>query len=68
MFFRRASSPFPAMEASLRAVEPETRYRLSISQGYNRLERKNVWGRELAQLPVTLPEAPDCVLVEYSKL
>jgi alpha-galactosidase len=68
MFFRRAGSPFPTMEASLRAVEPESRYRVTISEGYNRLERKNLWGQELAQLPVTLPNAPGCVLVEYSKL
>lgn len=67
LFFRRPESPFATFEATLQGIDPEGRYSMTFSEGYNSAGRRRVSGTELANLPVTLPTAPGCVLVEYRK-
>ena len=67
LFFRRPESPFETLHAKLHGIDLEGRYSMSFCEGYNCSGRRRLSGVELANLPVTLPTAPGCVLVEYRK-
>ena len=63
LFFRRPDSQSPTFEANYVGLTPTGRYSMSFCEGYNCSGRGGY--RALANLPVTLPTAPGCVLVEY---
>jgi alpha-galactosidase len=68
VFMRRHESPFPAMEAHLRCVDPSTIYEVSMSPGFDRAPTRRMCGAELAGLDVHIPEMPGSLLVEYRRL
>lgn len=68
MFFRRPESPMLTREAWLQALEPEAQYNVVARTRYEETSREVKSGKELADIMVTIAEAPGSVLVEYVRL
>lgn len=68
LFFRRPGSPYPAVDAGLRALDAGARYQVSFSETYAEKEKQTLTGAELAHLRVQLTAAPSSVLVKYKKV
>ena len=68
MFFRRPKSPYPALDAALRGLEPEATYEVTFAHDYTPGEARRLTGRDLAALRVEISTAPGSVLVRYRKV
>ncbi|MEN6642242.1 MAG: glycoside hydrolase family 36 protein [Armatimonadia bacterium] len=68
MFFRRPESPRLTREAGLQALEPEAQYTIVARTGYEETSREVKSGKDLAEIMVTIAEAPGSVLLEYVRL
>ncbi|MEN6302833.1 MAG: glycoside hydrolase family 36 protein [Armatimonadia bacterium] len=68
MFFRRPESPRLTREAGLQALEPEAQYTIVARTGYEETSREVKSGKDLADIMVTIAEAPGSVLLEYARL
>lgn len=68
MFFRRHRSPFSSMEVELRCVDPDGRYDVSLSAGYQEAPHTRMSGRELARLSIAIAEAPGSLLLRYARI
>lgn len=67
VFFRRASSPYSAVEVALRGIEADAKYELTYYPGYEPKEKRTFIGAELTKLIVTIPSAPASLLIRYEK-
>lgn len=67
LLFRRHRSPFPAMNVTLKRVDPDAFYTVSISPDYVEAAPERMTGRQLAQLSITIPDAPGSVLLRYTR-
>lgn len=65
VLLRRHRSPFPTLQVSLKRIEPDALYDVSISHGYQAEPNLRLTGAELVRLTVTINEAPGSVLVRY---
>ena len=68
MFLRRHASPFPTIEVALKDIRPEATYEVSLSPGFAEAPRQRVSGKDLARLPVTIPDRPGSVLVRFREM
>jgi alpha-galactosidase len=68
VFQRRHASPFASLRAGLRQVDPDARYLVSLSPGFDEAPRREMSGRELAEIVVTIPEQPGSLLLQYSQI
>ncbi len=68
IFFRRHRSPFPTMEVGLKCVGPDAQYEVSLSYDYEEAPRKRMTGKQLARLPVAIPEMPGSLLLRYTRV
>jgi alpha-galactosidase len=68
LLFRRHRSPFPSMQVSLKCVEPESEYDVSLSPEYDEAPRHRMTGRDLMDLTVTISEKPGSMLIRYSRV
>lgn len=66
LFFRRHESPFPTMEVSLQAIEPEAHYEVGLTDTFDDPPRKAMSGADLSRIKITIPEAPGSILLLYS--
>ena len=62
---RRPESPFPAVNLSLHAIQPDAMYEVEIRPGYEKVAPKEMKGSDLAHLQLSLPDAPSSTLVFY---
>lgn len=67
MFFRRAKSPYVAVDAGLRGLESAATYEVSLAEDYQPKEKRKMSGTELARLRVEIGSAPGSLLVTYRK-
>lgn len=65
VFFRRPESPFPIMEAELRAIDPARSYRVSWHWDYKPAKTEVMNGRELARLRVEIKDKPGSLLLRF---
>ncbi|HUU69953.1 MAG TPA: glycoside hydrolase family 36 protein [Planctomycetota bacterium] len=65
MFFRRHRSPFPSFEAHFREIIADAEYEVTLSADYAEGPRRRMTGSELAEMVVTIAEAPGSVLMRY---
>ncbi|MFH1568070.1 MAG: glycoside hydrolase family 36 protein [Gemmatimonadota bacterium] len=68
LFFRRHHSPFPTMECALKQIDGAARYEVTTATDWRRSAPRQVPGRELAQLAVSLPGQPSSQLLEYRQV
>jgi alpha-galactosidase len=68
LVFRRHRSPFPALELSLKGLQPEARYAVSVSPGYISEPEQHMSGQQLLNLVVAIPEKPGSRLIAYRQL
>ncbi len=67
--FRRGECPYPAVQVSLRALQPDTRYAVASSDENRRVEKKTATGRELmSDWELRLPGKAQSVLVRYEAI
>jgi alpha-galactosidase len=65
MFFRRHRSPFPSMQVTIKRIDPDADYEVSLSPCYGEAGNKRMKGRDLANMTITMPESPDSLLLRY---
>jgi alpha-galactosidase len=65
VLFRRHRSPYEKATISLRQIEPEAEYEVSLSDGYAPAPAARMKGRELKELTVTIAEMPGSLLLRY---
>ena len=68
VFLRRHRSPFPTIAASLKHIALDTQYDVSLSPGYIEAPSQRMPGTDLAQLILSIPEAPGSLLLRYRRL
>ena len=68
LVFRRHKSPLNQMALAMRAIDPQAKYRVSVSPTYEEAPSRRMAGRELVGLMVNIPEAPGSLLVRYTKV
>jgi len=68
MLFRRHRSPYPTATLSLRQIEPDAAYEVSLSQSYDPAPTVRMKGRELQEMSVTIEEWPGSLLVRYKQI
>ena len=67
MLLRRSKSPYTAVDVSLRGLQPDAMYDVTFSPTYKPGSTRQMTGRQLARLRVTVEEAPGSMLVTYRK-
>lgn len=67
MFFRRHESPFGAMSARLRCIDPEAQYDVTMSTGYEEGPAERMCGARLAALEIEIGQKPGSLLARYRK-
>jgi hypothetical protein len=65
VFFRRPLSRDPAVEVSLRGLDPAAEYELTFVDGG---ETRRLTGASLARLAVGIPAAPGSAIVTYRRV
>jgi alpha-galactosidase len=68
LLFRRDKAEEPVFHAALRALGPEARYEVTVSESYDEKERRVMTGAELGKVRVELNSAPGVMLVRYRKM
>ena len=68
LFLRRHRSPYPTLEVSLKRINLDATYEVSLSPDYTEAPRQRMTGSALAHLTVTIPETPGSLLLRYTKL
>lgn len=66
--FRREASPYSSMQISMKAIDPQANYRITLYESYDPKPPMTVKGSELAHYSVNLAGAPGSLLIEYKKL
>jgi len=67
MLLRRSKSPYAAVDVSLRGLQADAMYEVTFSPTYKSGPTKQMTGRQLARLRVTIEKAPGSMLVTYRK-
>lgn len=67
VFFRRADSPYSAVDVQLRGLDAKATYEVSFFDTFDPKEKKTLRGEELAKLRVDIPAMPGSQLVRYRK-
>jgi alpha-galactosidase len=65
MFFRRHLSPFGSMQAELRRIDPNARYKVTKASGYKPSPVRTVSGKELASITIRIDDKPGTLLLRY---
>jgi alpha-galactosidase len=68
LFFRRHRSPFPAMDAGLKDLDPAGRYEVSLAPDYGRPAPAVVSGAEAAGSRIEIATAPGSMLLRYARV
>jgi hypothetical protein len=68
LFFRRPRSPYAALDAALRGLDPAATYEVTFAEDYGGGTARKMPGKELAKLRVDIPSAPGSLLVTYAKV
>jgi hypothetical protein len=68
VFFRRHRSPFPAMRASLKRIDPQACYRITTATGYRPSRPRTLTGKALAELRIGIAAQPGSLLLRYQRL
>jgi len=68
VLLRRHRSPYPTATVSLRQIEPEAEYEVSMSPGYDPAPAVEMKGRALQELAATIPARPGSLLVRYRRV
>jgi alpha-galactosidase len=68
VFFRRAGSPYAAVDAALRGLDPAGAYEVTFFETYQAKDKKRMSGKDLGHLRVEVPAAPGSLLVTYRKV
>ena len=56
------------MELSLKRIDPNARYEVSLSPGYDEAPKKRMTGTELAQMTISIGETPGSILLRYRQV
>jgi alpha-galactosidase len=64
---RRPASPYGSIQLGLHAVDPNTQYAVEIRSGLDKSPAKEMSGKDLANLQVTIPDKPGSALVFYQQ-
>jgi hypothetical protein len=67
MFFRRPNSPFSAIEAHLRKIDPAATYSVETRTELGPGTVQTLSGKQLIDLTVTIPTKPGSALVFYTR-
>jgi alpha-galactosidase len=65
VYFRRPECALADMRAQLREIEPVARYRVTLSETYNRGQPLEMTGVELLDLTVSVNAKPGSMLLRY---
>jgi alpha-galactosidase len=65
LFFRRHESPYAALAAQLRTIDPDTQYEWGMTGDYAEPQWQTTRGAELASLRVPIERRPGAVLLQY---
>jgi len=65
VFFRRPGSPYVAVDAGLRGLDPKAPYEVTFAETYEPKETKRMTGAELGKLRVEIGTAPGSLLIRY---
>lgn len=68
VFFRRAKSPYAAVDVALRGLDPEAAYEVTFRETYDVRETRTLKGRDLARLRADIGQAPGSLLVTYRRV
>jgi len=68
LFLRRHASPFPGMQAALRAIEPTAQYEVSFADTFDEPSPTVMAGEQLLHLEIAIPAAPGSVLLRYRQV
>lgn len=68
VFLRRHKSPYPILQATLRAVQPDATYDVTLARDFESAEQKRMEGRELTSLEVVIPDKAGSLLLRYRKI
>jgi hypothetical protein len=68
MLFRRHRSPYEMATVSLRAIEPNAEYQVSLSSDYRPGPATRMKGQELQSLSVRIAEMPGSILLRYQQV
>ncbi len=66
--FRRHGSPYASYDCDLFAVDPNARYEVRVSPGYDRGRPVAMTGEKLRALRIEIDERPGSVVVEYRRV
>ena len=66
--FRRHESPVAEMELSVRSIDPEGEYDVTLTRGFEPPPPVRLSGRELRQLRAVINDRPGSLLVEYHRV
>jgi alpha-galactosidase len=67
VLFRRPKSELPGMNLKLQNLVPAANYRVSVSEGFDKVPEQLVTGEKLMNLPVEIRSAPGSVVVRYRR-
>ena len=67
VFFRRPKSPYVALDAALKGLDPAATYEVTFAESYEPGPARTMSGADLARLRVEIPSAPGSLLVAYRK-
>jgi alpha-galactosidase len=65
IFLRRHESPYPTMQAGLRAIVEDASYEISMSRTFDQAPFNAIGTWDLQHISVTIPEAAGSLLLEY---
>jgi alpha-galactosidase len=68
VILRRHRSPFPSIEISLKWIVPHMKYSISLSPGYNAEPEREMPGKALLNLALTILEKPGSLLLRYRQV
>ncbi len=66
VFLRRHESAFTEMEAGLKGIDPQAKYKVSMTSEFGNPDPKRMNGKELVKIKITIPEKPGSILLRYS--
>ena len=68
IILRREQSPFTSVQPEFRALDASARYEVEIRTGLGKGPRRQLSGKDLARLEVSLPDQPASALVFYRQI
>lgn len=66
--FRQSDCPYIGRELDLRGIDDAAKYRITIKRDYDSQETYELFGADLLNFTVMMPEKKSAVVVEYSKI